>query len=478
MVKAREYIDREQERVGTKFSDKKGPFPNLDFRNFQYFFQVKCDKCPFYSDRYDGKKDYVQQTWDNSFGSNILTAFLPNGHTKYYREGPETIIRKGERVEITSIDYPAGHFQSARIAGVVQYTDEHGERQKQVIAFINLYKAKVPLFEGDKAGNTRFGALQVLPGPGIIGKIRLSTLTMKLLTPDVLGSGVPPTKEDVGIGPQEVAALKEFLTKKFNSPANARNIAAKARSRSELADIEMEYLRAHGILSHDDEVKHRQSQVEIRRAIVNFFKDQCHESAPTETERARRTAVRARCEETESTTVNVAVLKKYMDFTSLRGFGYDGIQPADVRKHVNNLLAGDPSVLGTLANEMEPGCWVPVRPMMVKLQEMLSLAKAQYTHDPNDGSPVVRGVFCSVHKVILALADATQCPFEVRLQLGCAPADNHTAMAQHTSRGGTRYWVIPSQGTDVGLGVTSVQKWAFTHEEHMKFTDFRNTALQ
>ena len=72
--------------------------------------------------------------------------------------------------------------------------------------------------------------------------------------------------------------------------------------------------------------------------------------------------------------VNAAVLKKCIDFTDMRGFGYDGIQPSDVRRHVNNLLAGDP----TECLDMAEGCWMPVHPLMIALQKKLSLAFSQY----------------------------------------------------------------------------------------------------
>ena len=60
--------------------------------------------------------------------------------------------------------FPSRHFQSAKLTGSIRYVDENGENQTQITAFVNLFKAKIPLFNGDKDGNSRFVFVQALPG--------------------------------------------------------------------------------------------------------------------------------------------------------------------------------------------------------------------------------------------------------------------------------------------------------------------------
>ena len=463
MVMARDIIDAEQNRVGVKRIRCTDPFPNLDFDNFRYFAQVICDKCPIYRERYDGNKDYVRQSWDNSIGREKKCTFLPNGTPKYWREGPDTIFRRGEWAEISSVDYPGGHFQSAKLVNSVTYKDEDGATQKEILAYINLFKTKKKLYDGDRQGGVRYAALMVLPGKGLIVKMRTSPISLMLARPEVLAGESVPLAGDMEISEEELKALDEFLKRKFNSHANAKNVLAKVHSRTEVGDIEMKYLRTFGILNQDDEMKHRQSLMEFAKATVNFMRSQCPESPTSELEKARRTAVRSQCERTSSTVVNAAVLKRYIDFSDMKGYGYDGLQPDSVRRMVNLLLSGHPGE----CPDMEEGCWVPIHSLMIALQNKLSVGYQQKDRDPNE-CQVVRGAICSVHKVLLALADATHCPFEIRLQLAAVPNDVDANDTDVVATGGKPvYHVVPCHGVDITIGTAVVPKWASTHREHM-----------
>ena len=74
-------------------------------------------------------------------------------------------------------------------------------------------------------------------------------------------------------------------------------------------------------------------------------------------EKARRTSIRRRCEETESVTVNAPVLREYINFDNVKGFGFDGAQPGNFRSAINVILLGNPAECPF----MEEGCWAPVK---------------------------------------------------------------------------------------------------------------------
>ena len=65
---------------------------------------------------------------------------------------------KVKGLKYVPLTFHQGHFQSAKLTASIRYIDENDENQCQITALVNLYKAKIPLFNGDEDGNVRFVA--------------------------------------------------------------------------------------------------------------------------------------------------------------------------------------------------------------------------------------------------------------------------------------------------------------------------------
>ena len=167
MVRIREILEAEQTRVGDRHVQIKKHFPNLDFLNFRYFAQVTAPKCPMYRNRYDVNQDFATQSFNNHMGSERNCRYLPDGTALHWYEGPDTILRKGEKAEISSIDYPGGPFQAARLTNILRYKDAEGIVRTESTVYINLFKGEVPLYQGDLHKNIRYAVLFVLPGQNL-----------------------------------------------------------------------------------------------------------------------------------------------------------------------------------------------------------------------------------------------------------------------------------------------------------------------
>ncbi len=71
-----------------------------------------------------------------------------------------------------------------------------------------MFKSKKKLFDGDRSGNVRFVALMVLPGKGLIDRLRTSPISLMLAKPEVLANESAPVAGDMEIDKEELKAIR------------------------------------------------------------------------------------------------------------------------------------------------------------------------------------------------------------------------------------------------------------------------------